>query len=227
MRTSMGNLVAVSIVLAVGSFAGATMQITEYMYQGAPADQSGEFVEFTNVGGPAVNMIGWSFDDNTRQSGSQDLSAYGTIAPGESVILPDITAADFRTRRHLDDSVKVILMEVPKEHPFVQVELMMPILPLVRVNDVDEAIAVAIEVEHGNRHTAMMHSTNVCKLTKMAKLIQTTIFVKNGPSYAGIGVGGEGYATFTIAGPTGEGLTSAKSFARRRKCVMVEALNIR
>ena len=108
MRTSMGNLVAVSIVLAVGSFAGATMQITEYMYQGAPADQSGEFVEFTNVGGPAVNMIGWSFDDNTRQSGSQDLSAYGTIAPGESVILPDITAADFRTRRHLDDSVKVI-----------------------------------------------------------------------------------------------------------------------
>ncbi|MDR3438608.1 aldehyde dehydrogenase EutE [Telmatospirillum sp.] len=126
-----------------------------------------------------------------------------------------------------DDSVKVILMELPKEHPFVQEELMMPILPLVRVNDVDEAIALAVEVEHGNRHTAMMHSTNVCKLTKMAKLIQTTIFVKNGPSYAGIGAGGEGYATFTIAGPTGEGLTSAKSFARRRKCVMVESLNIR
>ncbi|MBK1664604.1 aldehyde dehydrogenase EutE [Rhodospirillum rubrum] len=127
----------------------------------------------------------------------------------------------------VDSSVKVILMEVPKEHPFVQEELMMPILPLVRVSDVDEAIAVAIEVEHGNRHTAIMHSTNVRKLTKMAKLIQTTIFVKNGPSYAGLGVGGEGYTTFTIAGPTGEGLTSAKSFARKRKCVMVEALNIR
>ncbi|WP_274540600.1 aldehyde dehydrogenase family protein [Telmatospirillum siberiense] len=125
------------------------------------------------------------------------------------------------------DCAKVILMELPKEHPFVQEELMMPILPLVRVADVDEAIAVAIEVEHGNRHTAIMHSTNVCKLTKMAKLIQTTIFVKNGPSYAGIGAGGEGYATFTIAGPTGEGLTSARTFARRRKCVMVEALDVR
>jgi len=125
------------------------------------------------------------------------------------------------------DDIRVILMEVPVDHPFVQEELMMPILPLVRVRDVDEAIEVAIEVEHGNRHTAIMHSTNVNKLTKMAKLCQTTIFVKNGPSYAGIGAGGEGYTTFTIAGPTGEGLTSAKSFARRRKCVMVEALNIR
>ncbi|WP_280952872.1 aldehyde dehydrogenase family protein [Cohaesibacter celericrescens] len=127
----------------------------------------------------------------------------------------------------VDDSVKIILIDLPKDHPFVQEELMMPILPLVRVQTVDEAIDLAVEVEHGNRHTAIMHSTNVRKLTKMAKLIQTTIFVKNGPSYAGIGVGGEGYTTFTIAGPTGEGLTSPKSFARRRKCVMVEALNVR
>jgi propionaldehyde dehydrogenase len=123
--------------------------------------------------------------------------------------------------------VRVILIELPKEHPFVQEELMMPILPLVRAGDVDQAIDLAVELEHGNRHTAMMHSTNVRKMTKMAKLIQTTIFVKNGPSYAGIGVGGEGYTTFTIAGPTGEGLTSPRSFARRRKCVMVEAMNVR
>ena len=123
--------------------------------------------------------------------------------------------------------VKVIMMETTEDHPFVQVELMMPILPVVRVPDVDAAIDMAIRVEHGNRHTAMMHSRNVDKLTKMAKLIQTTIFVKNGPSYAGIGVGGEGYTTFTIAGPTGEGLTSAKSFARRRKCVLVGGLDVR
>ncbi len=123
--------------------------------------------------------------------------------------------------------IRVILIELPKEHPFVQEELMMPILPLVRAGDVDEAIDLAVELENGNRHTAMIHSTDVRKITKMAKLIQTTIFVKNGPSYAGIGVGGEGYTTFTIAGPTGEGLTSPKSFARRRKCVMVEALNVR
>lgn len=122
---------------------------------------------------------------------------------------------------------RVIVMEAPKEHPFVQIEMMMPILPVVRVENVDAAIDLAVEVEHGNRHTAIMHSKNVDKLTRMAKLIQTTIFVKNGPSYAGIGVGGEGYTTFTIAGPTGEGLTSAKSFARRRRCVLVGGLDVR
>ncbi len=123
--------------------------------------------------------------------------------------------------------IKVILMETDEFHPFVQEELMMPILPLVRVKDVDVAIDMAVRVEHGFRHTAIMHSRNVDKLTKMAKLIQTTIFVKNGPSYAGIGVGGMGYTTFTIAGPTGEGLTSAKSFARKRKCVLVGGFDVR
>lgn len=125
------------------------------------------------------------------------------------------------------EEIKVVLIETGRDHPFVVHELMMPILPVVRVENVDEAIDLAVKVEHGNRHTAIMHSTNVEKLTKMARLIQTTIFVKNGPSYAGIGVGGEGHATFTIAGPTGEGLTSARTFARNRRCVMVEALNIR
>jgi propionaldehyde dehydrogenase len=72
-----------------------------------------------------------------------------------------------------------------------------------------------------------MHSTNVNNLTEMAKRVQTTIFVKNGPSYAGIGVGGEGYTTFTIAGPTGEGLTSAKSFTRKRRCVLVGGFTIK
>lgn len=127
----------------------------------------------------------------------------------------------------VDSDIKVIIMETDKNHPFVQEELMMPILPIVRVNNVDEAIDLAVEVEHGNRHTAIMHSKNVDKLTKMARLIQTTIFVKNGPSYAGIGVGGEGHTTFTIAGPTGEGLTSAKTFTRKRRCVLVEGFNVR
>lgn len=128
---------------------------------------------------------------------------------------------------NVPEDIKVILIEAEADHPFVVHELMMPILPVVRVENVDEAIELAVKVEHGNRHTAMMHSTNVEKLTKMARLIQTTIFVKNGPSFAGIGVGGEGHTTFTIAGPTGEGLTSARTFARRRRCVMVESLNIR
>ena len=127
----------------------------------------------------------------------------------------------------VSDDVRVIIMETNKYHHLVTEEMMMPILPIVRCMDVDEAIDNAFEAEHGNRHTAMMHSRNVEKLTKMAKLLETTIFVKNAPSFAGIGVGGEGHTTFTIAGPTGEGLTSARSFCRKRKCVMSDALHIR
>ncbi len=126
-----------------------------------------------------------------------------------------------------DKATKVIIMEVNKDHPFVKEEMMMPILPIVRVPDVDTAIDYAHDAENGNRHTAMMHSTNVEKLSKMAKLLETTIFVKNAPSYAGLGVGGEGFSTFTIAGPTGEGLTSARTFCRRRKCVLSDAFHIR
>lgn len=123
--------------------------------------------------------------------------------------------------------VKVIIFEAPEDSDFVVSELMMPILPIVRVPNVDYAIDLAVKVEHGNRHTAMMHSKNVDKLTKMAKEIETTIFVKNAPSYAGIGVGGEGHTTFTIAGPTGEGLTSARSFCRKRRCVLSNGFHIR
>lgn len=122
---------------------------------------------------------------------------------------------------------RLIIAEVPRDHPFVLVELMMPVLGVVRVKNVDEAIELAAEVEHGFRHTAVMHSTDVRALTKMGRRLQTTIFVKNGPSYAGIGIGGEGFSTFTIAGPTGEGLTSARSFCRKRRCVLVGGLNVR
>lgn len=126
-----------------------------------------------------------------------------------------------------DDSVKVIIMEVPNRHPFVREELMMPILPVVRVSDVDTAIACALEAEQGYRHTALIHSRNVENMSRMAKILDTTIFVKNGPSYAALGVEGEGCTTFTIAGPTGEGLTTARSFCRKRKCVLKDAFSIR
>ncbi|MDR1790980.1 MAG: aldehyde dehydrogenase EutE [Propionibacteriaceae bacterium] len=123
--------------------------------------------------------------------------------------------------------IRCLIMEVELMHPFVQTELMMPVLPVVRAKNVDEAIDWAVICEHGNRHTGIMHSTNVNSLTRMGKLLQTTIFVKNGPSFAGIGVGGEGYICFTIAGPTGEGLTSTSTFTRKRRCVLVGGLNVR
>lgn len=122
--------------------------------------------------------------------------------------------------------IRCIICETGFDHPFVQQELMMPILPIVRVSNIDEAIDMAVKAEHGNRHTAHMHSKNIDHLTRFAKAVETTIFVKNAPSYAGIGFGGEGHTTFTIAGPTGEGLTSARSFTRRRRCVMVDNFRI-
>ena len=124
------------------------------------------------------------------------------------------------------DEVRCIICETSFEHPFVQNELMMPILPIVRVRDIDEAIDLAVKAEHGCRHTAHMHSKNIDHLTRFARAVETTIFVKNAPSYAGIGFGGEGHTTFTIAGPTGEGLTSAKSFTRYRRCVMSDSFRI-
>lgn len=124
------------------------------------------------------------------------------------------------------EGTKLIICETEESHPFVQVELMMPILAIVRVSNIDEAIQMACKAEHGNRHSAHIHSKNVDHLTRFARAVETTIFVKNAPSYAGIGAGGEGYTTFTIAGPTGEGLTAAHSFTRSRRCVLVDGFHI-
>lgn len=115
---------------------------------------------------------------------------------------------------------RLVIAEVPFNHPFVQVEMLMPVLGIVRVDGIDEAIELAIAAEHGYHHTAMMHSENVSSLSKAAKALDTTIFVKNAPSYAGLGFTGEGYTTLTIATPTGEGLTSARTFTRQRRCVL-------
>lgn len=126
----------------------------------------------------------------------------------------------------VSDDIRCIICETGFEHPFVQNELMMPILPIVGVSNIDEAIDWAVKAEHGNRHTAHMHSKNIDNLSRFAAAVETTIFVKNAPSYAGIGFGGEGHTTFTIAGPTGEGITSARSFTRKRRCVMADSFRI-
>lgn len=122
--------------------------------------------------------------------------------------------------------VRCIICETTFDHLFVQEELMMPILAIVGVGNIDEAIDLAVKAEHGNRHTAHMHSKNIDNLSRFAAAVETTIFVKNAPSYAGIGFGGEGHTTFTIAGPTGEGITSARSFTRKRRCVMADSFRI-
>ena len=124
-------------------------------------------------------------------------------------------------------NIRCIVFEGPKEHPLIATELMMPILGVVRARDFDDAVEQAVWLEHGNRHSAHIHSKNVDNITKYAKAIDTAILVKNGPSYAAIGFGGEGFCTFTIASRTGEGLTSAQVFTKRRRCVMSDSLCIR
>lgn len=127
---------------------------------------------------------------------------------------------------NIDHDVKCILTEVDNDHPLIWTEQLMPILPVTRVKDVDTAIDLAVACEHGYRHTASMHSLNVEKLSKMSRAYQGSIFVKNGPNYAGLGEGGSGYTSFTIASPTGDGLTTALTFSRERRCVLVDYFRI-
>jgi aldehyde dehydrogenase len=103
---------------------------------------------------------------------------------------------------------------------------MMPFLPFVRAKNVDAAIEMARKSEHGFKHTAIIHSTSVVNMTKMGKALETTVFVKNGPCMAGLGLGGEGYCSFSIAGPTGEGITTPLTFTRERRCSMIDSLRI-
>jgi aldehyde dehydrogenase len=121
---------------------------------------------------------------------------------------------------------ELIFGETDVSNPFVPVEQMMPFLPFVRCRNVDEAIARAKEAEHGFHHTAIIHSTNVNNMTKMGRAMDTTLFVKNGPSPAGLGLGGEGYVSFSIATPTGEGVTTPLTFTRERRCSMIDNLRI-
>ena len=115
---------------------------------------------------------------------------------------------------------RLIIAEVDRNHPFVMTEMLMPVLAIVRVRDIGEAVEEALRAEQGCKHSAMIHSTNVHNMSKAARRLNTTIFVKNASSFSGLGFDGEGYTTMTIATPTGEGVTSARSFTRLRRCVL-------
>lgn len=141
------------------------------------------------------------------------------IGKNASVILKEIGVL-------VSDDVRLIFCEVSANHPFVFLELLMPVIPLVRVPTVYEAIEFAKKIEHGFGHTAVMHSRNIDHLHLMAKTVRTAIFVKNGPSYAGLGLEGEGFTSFTIASPTGEGLTSAKHFTKELRCVLKDRFRL-
>ncbi|MCI6691567.1 MAG: aldehyde dehydrogenase EutE [Clostridium sp.] len=125
------------------------------------------------------------------------------------------------------EGTRCIIFEGDKENPLIAEELMMPILGIVIAKNIDDAIEKCVWLEHGNRHSAHIHSKNIDTITRYAKAMDTAILVKNAPSYAALGFGGEGFCTFTIASRTGEGLTSTRSFTKQRRCVMSDSLCIR
>ena len=124
------------------------------------------------------------------------------------------------------ESTRLLVAETGRDHPFAFLELLTPVIPLIRCSDVDTAIDWAVELEHGFKHTACMHSKNLDALHRMAVAINCSIFVKNGSNLAGLGFGGEGPTAMTISTPTGEGPTSARTFVRRRRCVLVDYFRI-
>lgn len=176
---------------------------------GAVRLNAAEVDAFTKVGISSVGEGAHKHDVPTKEFIGQDAAvlanAIGKKIPAET---------------------EVIFGETDESNPFVPVEQMMPFLPFIRCRDVDDAIAKAVRSEHGFHHTAIMHSRDVRNLTKMGKAVDTTIFVKNGPCMAGLGLGGEGYASFSIAGPTGEGITTPLTFTRERRCSMIDDLRI-
>lgn len=123
--------------------------------------------------------------------------------------------------------VRLIAVDTVKKHPFVTMELLMPILPVVRVANFDTALDTALFIEQGLRHTALIHSQSMDHLNRAAHVMQTSIFIKNGSSLVALGLNGEGHASFTIANITGEGVTTARQFARRRRCTLTTGFSIR
>lgn len=182
-----------------------------------------------------VNSVINEFKQEMVRSGSYELKRHEIDIVTEEVFNKNKNGETVVNRKYVGKSaveilkacnitvhqdIRLIIAEVPESHPFVTIEMLMPVLGIVRVYSVDEAIEKAVVAEKGYLHTAIMHSESVSNLTKAARALNTSIFVKNAPSFAGLGIEGEGFTTLTIATPTGEGLTSARSFTRIRRCTL-------
>ncbi len=155
-----------------------------------------------------------------RGSGQQSVFNKQFVGQNAGVLLKEIGIS-------AGDEVRLVMTEVDDpRHPLVWTEQLMPIMPIVRVKSTQHGIDLAVEAEHGFRHTASMYSRNVDSLSAMARAFQGSIFVKNGPNIAGLGAEGEGFTSFTIASPTGEGLTTALTFTRVRRCVLKDRFRI-
>ena len=127
---------------------------------------------------------------------------------------------------NIPSGTQLLFAETGADHPFVLEEQMMPFVPITRVKNLAEGVKRSLEAEHGYKHTSIIHSHDLEALTEMGRALDTTLFIKNGPCMAGLGLGGEGYLSFSIATPTGEGVSNPRTFTRVRRCVMVDNLKI-
>jgi aldehyde dehydrogenase len=198
------------------------------------------------IGEKEVFCVDSVFDQLLREMenrGAYRLSERESDALAAKAFLPQkdgslVTSRDFVGRnaailaeaigiKGLGDKVPLLFGEVRDAgNHWVQEEQLMPFMPFVRVRNAEEGIRLALEAEHGYRHTALMHSRNIENMSRFARACDCSIFVKNGPSIAGLAVGGEGYISYSIASPTGEGITTARTFTRKRRCTLVEAFRI-
>lgn len=160
-----------------------------------------------------------SIFDEDRGPGKPGMMNKAFIGQDASVLLKEIGI-------NVGSEVRQIVAVVEPDHQLVWSEQMMPIMPVVPMPNVYDAIDLAVESEHGFRHTAVMHSRNIDHLSRMARAVDTSIYVKNASSLAGLGWDGEGYTSFTIASPTGEGMTTCRSFSRLRRCTLKDAFRI-
>ncbi|MCO6044406.1 aldehyde dehydrogenase EutE [Aeoliella sp. ICT_H6.2] len=164
------------------------------------------------------------------------LTAVAITSVGEGEHKHDVAAKEFIGKdaavlakaagRDVPAGTELLFGETSETNPFVPVEQMMPFVPFVRCRDIEECIAKAKYYEHGFRHTAIIHTNNVRHMTMMGRALDTTLFVKNGPCMASLGLGGEGYLSFSIATPTGEGVTTPLTFTRERRCSLIDDLHI-
>jgi acyl-CoA reductase-like NAD-dependent aldehyde dehydrogenase len=178
------------------------------------------------VGAGAVELRGHHADRVTSTIFRENRGPRKSSPLARDLIGKDVPVILDRAGVSCPSGARVAFIETDKNHPLVWTEQMMPVLPFVTVEDGREAISFAKEVEGGCGHTAVAHSRNIELLSNMARAMNVSIFVKNGPSYAGLGFGGEGFTSFTIASPTGEGLTRASTFTRERRCTLVDYFRI-
>ena len=172
--------------------------------------------ELQNSGGYLTNPRERQAIENVViQNGEPNLDYIGK----DATVILDVAGIRGNT-----DAVSVVV-EVPSDHTFVIDEYLMPVLPVVRVRDFDEALKGALAADGGRGHTAMLHTSNSARITEFTQAMNCNATVVNAPSYACAGIDGEGFLAMTIAGPTGEGFTRPRTFTRQQRLTVAGGLS--